>query len=44
MTHSWDNFYVFQISKLPSFGPGWDSHSQPSDLWGNNVSAIFIQP
>ena len=26
-------FFFFQISKPLSFGPGWESNSQPPDLW-----------
>ena len=29
------NFMCFQISKPPSFSPGWDLNSQPSDLWAD---------
>ena len=29
------NFNIFQSSKPQSFGPGWDSNSQPFDHWAN---------
>ena len=32
--------YIFQISKMPSFGPGWDSSSQPSDFGANTLAIL----
>ena len=32
--------YIFQISKPLSLGPGWDSNSQPSDLWANTQGSL----